>query len=206
MGFSELLLDSLDDYSIEKIREFIGIIFETSKQSYALLENLLEWSRSQTNRIDMKPESIKLYDLAEENIHLLNNNAAKKEVSLINRIPGDASAFADPNMIKTVIRNLISNAIKYTKTKGSITLSALQDNNKVEFAVEDTGIGIKPENLEKLFRIDVNYTTRGTEDEAGTGLGLILCKEFIMKNGGKIWAESEFNVGSSFKFTLPVKA
>jgi len=207
MGFTELLMGHLEDYSMEKLAEFIGILHETSRQSYALLENLLDWSRSQTGRIEMEPELIDIRELTNENISLLENNAVKKGISLANEIPENSMVFADPNMIKTVIRNLMSNAIKYTKEKGKITIVVSQaDENHTEIAISDSGIGIRPENLEKLFRIDVNYSTQGTANEGGTGLGLILCREFINKNGGEIWAESTFGSGSTFKFTLPRSA
>ncbi len=205
MGFTELLLENLNDYNQEKLEEFISILHETSKQSYALLENLLEWSRSQTGRIQMNPEKIDLYELVEENINLLLNHASKKKIKLINEIASPSIVTADANMIRTVIRNLVSNAIKYTNENGIITASASQDNGSVKVSIADTGIGMIPENVEKLFRIDVNYSTKGTANETGTGLGLILCKEFINKNGGKIWVESEFGKGSRFKFTLPIE-
>ncbi len=206
MGFAELMLENLKDYSQEKLKEFIGILYETSKQSYALLENLLEWSRSQTGRIQMNPESIDLHDLTEENITLLSNLAAKKKINLVNDIKPVSLVKADANMVRTVIRNLISNAIKYTHEGGSIKVYATLKNNLYELSVSDTGIGIKPENIEKLFRIDFNFSTHGTADETGTGLGLILCKEFITKNSGEIWVESEFGKGSTFRFTLPKSA
>lgn len=203
LGFTELMLDNLDDFDQEKIKEFIEIISDTSKHSYALLENLLEWSRSQTGRIQMKPETINLSKLVEENIDLLSTNAVKKKIRLVNEVASSTIIVADSNMVHTVIRNLISNAIKYTGEDGSITVSAKETNGQIETSVTDTGIGIKPENLEKLFRIDVNYSTKGTANEMGTGLGLILCKEFINKNKGDIWIESDLGKGSSFKFTLP---
>jgi two-component system, sensor histidine kinase and response regulator len=205
IGFTELLLENLRDYSYEKLHEFIGILHDTSKQSYALLENLLEWSRSQTGRIQIKKEDIKIYSLIEENINLLLNQAAKKKIQLINHVEFNGTVFADLNMSRTVIRNLISNAIKYTKEQGTITCQASLKEDFLEISIHDTGIGIKPDNLDKLFRIDLNYSTRGTADEGGTGLGLILCKEFINKNGGEIWAESVYGQGSTFKFTLPLK-
>lgn len=204
IGFTELLKDNLEDYSTDKLKEFIDILHETSKQSYALLENLLEWARAQTGRMTMNPENIDLSLITEENVSLLENNAAKKEVRLINNTSEGTVVYSDANMIRTVVRNLISNAIKYTKEGGSITTSATRKDKFIELAIADNGIGIKPQNLEKLFRIDENYSTRGTADEGGTGLGLILCKEFISKNGGEIWVESEFGQGSTFKFTLPV--
>jgi two-component system, sensor histidine kinase and response regulator len=206
MGFTELLLDNLDDYTTDKLREFIGILHDTSKQSYALLENLLEWSRSQTGRIQLKKEILSIYDIAEDNVNLLLNQAAKKRIQLGNDIDPSDKVFADANMVRTVIRNLISNALKYTRENGSVVISSKKNNEMLEISIKDTGLGIKPENKEKLFRIDLNYTTRGTADEGGTGLGLILCREFINKNGGEIWVESVFGEGSTFKFTLPTES
>jgi two-component system, sensor histidine kinase and response regulator len=205
MGFTELLLDNLEDFSDDKVHEIIGILNETSKQSYALLENLLEWSRTQTGRMEMKLERINIHDLIEENIDLLSNQAGKKKIQLVSKVSADTNAFADANMVRTVIRNLISNAIKYTKENGSITCSSFVKDNKLQIEVADTGLGIKPQNLEKLFRIDLNYSTRGTADESGTGLGLILCREFINRIGGDIWVDSVFGEGSIFKFTLPLQ-
>lgn len=205
MGFTELLLDHIEEYTKEKIQEFIDILHQTAKQSYALLENLLEWSRAQTGRLEMNPESVNLYELTNENISLLKNHAAKKSIHLDNKIDPSTEAYCDENMIRTVIRNLVSNAIKYTKENGSITCDSKISDNMIEFSVADNGIGIKPENVNKLFRIDLNYSTIGTAEESGTGLGLILCKEFINKNNGEIWVESEFGKGSTFKFTLPKK-
>jgi len=203
MGFTELLLDNLEEYNTAKIREFIQILSDTSKQSYALLENLLEWSRSQTGRIQLNPENVDLYVLVDENISLLQSHVTKKKIKLVHELTSPLKVYADSNMARTVIRNLISNAIKYTKENGTIIVAAQPVEDYIEVAISDTGVGIKPENLAKLFRIDVNYSTRGTADEGGTGLGLILCKEFISKNNGKIWVESEFGKGSTFKFTLP---
>jgi two-component system sensor histidine kinase/response regulator len=206
MGFTELLLDNLGDYDTDKLHEFITILHETSKQSYALLENLLEWSRSQTGRLQMKTEPVDLFEIAEENTDLLSNMASKKKIIIHNDVQPKTIVLADGNMVRTVIRNLVSNAIKYTRDGGNITLDASGNNGFIEVSIADTGIGIKPENLEKLFRIDINYSTKGTADESGTGLGLILCREFITKNGGKIWVESDFGKGSTFKFTLPESA
>jgi two-component system sensor histidine kinase/response regulator len=205
MGFTELMLDNLNDFSSEKLHEIIEILHMTSKQSYALLENLLEWARTQTGRMEMRPENIDIQNLIEENISLLINQAAKKKIKLINNVQVKTTAFADPNMINTVIRNLISNALKYTNREGSISCNANVIENKLQVGITDTGIGIKPQNLDKLFRIDLNYSTHGTADENGTGLGLILCKEFINRNEGDIWVESTFGEGSTFKFTLPLQ-
>jgi two-component system, sensor histidine kinase and response regulator len=205
MGFTELMLDNLNDFSSDKLHEIIEILHVTSKQSYALLENLLEWARTQTGRMDMKPENIDVSNLVEENISLLKNQAAKKKIVLASNVPAKTFAFADPNMINTVVRNLISNAIKYTHEEGRIICNASIVKNKLQVEISDSGIGIKPQNLDKLFRIDLNFSTHGTADEGGTGLGLILCKEFINRNEGEIWVESVFGQGSTFKFTLPMQ-
>jgi len=205
MGFTELMLDNLNDFSSEKLHEIIEILHVTSKQSYALLENLLEWARTQTGRMDMKPENIDIFNLFEENLSLLKNQAAKKKIILESNVPVKTFAYADQNMINTVIRNLISNAIKYTHEIGRISCNCIVIDKKLQIEITDTGIGIKPQNLDKLFRIDLNYSTHGTADEGGTGLGLILCKEFINRNEGEIWVESTFGEGSTFKFTLPLQ-
>jgi len=202
LGFSELLATNINSYKKTKIEEFINIIFRTTKNTFLLLENLLEWSRSQTGSLELTPSIVDIYELVDENIDLLYNNATNKKLELINNIPKDAKVFADPNMIHTVIRNLLSNAIKYTKAGGKIEISSKIQNSYLEITVSDSGIGIKPENLKKLFRIDENFTTKGTANETGTGLGLILCKEFVQKNGGDIWVKSTYGKGSEFTIKL----
>ncbi len=206
LGFSELMINNLDAYDRKQISEFINIIHSTSKNAYSLLENLLEWSRTQAGRIELKPERIDLFILVEENISLLNGIANNKDIKLVNEVNKDTVAFADKNMINTVIRNLLTNALKYTSKRGTVKVSSETDDDRTVIKVTDTGVGIQEENLEKLFRIDVNYSTRGTEDEAGTGLGLILCKEFIQRNKGEIGVRSTFGIGSEFFFSLPVHA
>ena len=204
LGFSELMISNLDAYDRTQISEFIKIIHSTSKSAYSLLENLLEWSRTQTGRIRLKPEKISLFKLVEENISLLNGIANNKDIKLANEVNKDAEAFADYNMINTVIRNLLSNALKYTSKNGTVKISSEIDDERAVIKVTDTGVGIQEEDLGNLFRIDVNYSTRGTEDEAGTGLGLILCREFIQRNKGEIGVKSTFGIGSEFFFSLPV--
>jgi len=206
LGFSELMINNLDAYDRKQISEFINIIHSTSKNAYSLLENLLEWSRTQAGRIELKTEKIDLFLLVEENISLLNGIANNKDIKLVNEVDKDTVAFADNNMINTVIRNLLANALKYTTKRGTVKVASETDDDSVVIKVTDTGVGIQEENLENLFRIDVNYSTRGTEDEAGTGLGLILCKEFIQRNKGEIGVRSTFGIGSEFFFSLPVKS
>jgi len=205
MGFSDILLRRHKEYDHEKREKIIKTIKESSKSAYNLLENLLTWSRSQSGSINYSPEKLRLKITLFETIFGLQAQANKKEIEIIDNISENETIFADQNMITTVLRNLISNAMKFTNKKGSITISAKKqtDNNFTEINVSDTGIGIPKDKIEDLFRIDKNTSTQGTENETGTGLGLILCNEFVEKHGGKIWVESEAGKGSSFIFTIP---
>ncbi len=205
MGFAELLSTNINSYGKNKIEDFINIILQTSRNTYLLLENLLEWARSQTGGLEITPARIDISDLIDENIDLVCNNASGKKLKIINNVSKDARVYADPNMVHTIIRNLLSNAIKYTNPGGKIEISSKIQNSYLEITVSDSGIGIKPENLNKLFRIDENFSTKGTADETGTGLGLILCKEFVEKNEGEIWVKSIYGQGSDFTIKLKTK-
>jgi len=201
-GFSEILLNDLEKLEPEKIKKYIQFIFNSSTNGSNLLENLLQWSRSQTGSIPFNPAKLNLFELTEEIIKLLEANAHKKNIKIEQLIEPEIVVFADQNMLMTVFRNLISNAIKFTGENGKITLQSHIQDQQIEVSITDSGIGIPCEIIPKLFRIDTNITTKGTSNETGTGLGLILCKEFIEKHKGKIWVESNQNEGSSFKFTL----
>lgn len=203
IGLSELLMERFDSYEAAKTKDFITQIHKFSTNAYNLLENLLQWAKSQTEKLKVNPGKVDLYDLSNENISLYKENALNKGIQLVSEVENGMYAFIDKNMISTVIRNLISNAIKYTRKGGKIVLSASNRNNFINFSITDTGIGIPDENLDKLFRIDVNITTQGTDDEAGTGLGLIICKEFVEKNGGTIHASSKVDIGTKVTFTVP---
>lgn len=203
LGFSELLTNNIKSYSQAEIEEFISIIHQTSKNGFALLENLLEWSRSQTGRIKFTPDNISFYNIVELSLNMLESNAQKKEITLVNAVEKPGMAYADENMIRTVVRNIVSNAIKFTKTGGQVKVATSLKNDKLQVDISDTGVGIRDQDIEKLFRIDKNHSTVGTENEMGTGLGLILCKEFILKNNGKIWVTSSVGQGSTFSFTIP---
>lgn len=204
MGFSSLLIDSFDDYNDEEKLDLIQTMSDASENAYKLLQNLLEWSRSQTGSIKWNPEEIGIDQIAKDTLALLDNAAHNKKITLQNLVPSDTKAFADSNMITTVIRNLVSNSIKYTLNGGEIKVYSSSKDDTLELTIEDNGVGIRKEDLDKLFRIDVNFSTNGTNSEPGTGLGLILCREFVEKNGGKIWVESEQGIGSKFKFQLPI--
>jgi two-component system sensor histidine kinase/response regulator len=195
--------DSLDD---EERKDYTQKFYNNTNLIAALLENLLEWSQSQQGIIEPHPKKIDLHKLTAENIDLLKENAKKKNIAVSSRVKPETFAFADENMIRTVIRNLLSNAVKFTKPGGkvevSMTISA--DGNSVDITISDNGVGISAEDIDTLFRIDVKKKkNKGTDNEKGTGLGLILCKEFVEKNNGSIRVTSEPGKGSRFTFTLP---
>ncbi len=204
MGFTQLLALNIDKYDKAKIGQFASIIHHSSKLAYNLLENLLDWSRSQTGTLKFKPEKININHLIEENIELLESTASNKNIQIYSEFDTEVNAFADKNMVRTIIRNLISNAIKYTKQGGYISIRSDCSRKTCEISVSDNGIGISKQNIHKIFKIDESFSTSGTEREKGTGLGLILCKEFVEKNGGKLWVKSEQDKGSTFSFTLPL--
>jgi PAS domain S-box-containing protein len=203
LGFSNILIDQVKDKDYEAIEEYAQIIHNSSKRAMGLLTNLLVWSRSQTGRMAFNPEVIEMVTLINEVTELLSDAAYQKSITISKRLPHSIITFADRAMISTILRNLISNAIKFTNREGQLVISASQTPAELIIAVADNGIGIKKEMIEKLFRIDENHSTKGTENEVGTGLGLVLCQEFVNKNNGKIWVESEPLKGSTFYFTIP---
>ncbi|MCD4745167.1 MAG: tetratricopeptide repeat-containing sensor histidine kinase [Bacteroidales bacterium] len=205
IGFSNLLYEDFNKFNENEKKSFIKNIKDASESTFKLLQNLLDWSRTQTGKIEINPEIIDISTIVNDNISILKTNADTKNIKILSEVSFNTMAYADENMIKTVLRNLLSNAIKFTPKSGEVKIFADPFNNFIEVCISDTGIGISKENIENLFRIDKQFKTKGTVDEPGSGLGLILCKEFIEKNGGEIWAESELGKGSKFKFTLPVK-
>jgi signal transduction histidine kinase len=204
LGISDLLLENFDDYKLDEIRQFVSNIYQSSKNTFELLENLLDWSRLQTEKLTQRMEKHNLKTNT-DNICLLYSEIAKnKNITLQNNIHSDVFIYCDIDMTKTVLRNLISNAIKFTNIKGLVSLNSIESDSHVEIQVSDSGVGIMAENIPYLFSIEKNISTPGTNNEKGTGLGLMLCKELIEKQGGKIWVESELGKGSTFKFTLPL--
>ena len=204
IGFSEMLKDEIPSGELNKSCEYAGMIYDSATKTYRLLENLLEWANSQRGKISFNPVPLNLGEILKEDLRILNEMAVRKNIELNNHFTDDLTVVADKNMIKTILRNLISNAIKFTHKNGKVEVTATTDNKRVVISVSDSGIGMSKETIAKLFRIDSNLSIRGTENEKGTGLGLILCKEFIEKHGGKIWVESETGKGSIFMFTLPM--
>lgn len=204
IGLSSLLTDMYDNLSDDEIKEYTRDINNSAKGMYKLLDNLLQWARMQTDGLKYQPEKVNLLQILADNFQALDVVSRSKNISLKHNIDGDVFLYVDAPMITTVLRNLLSNALKFTFSGGEINVSASVNGNFIEISVIDNGIGIEGVNLEKFFRIDSKVMSKGTVDETGTGLGLILCKEFVEKNGGTIWAESEMGKGTVFKFTVPV--
>lgn len=204
-SFSGLLINYFDSLSKEEIQTLAKDLDKSLKNLFALLENLLEWSRSQTGAIEFKPEAFNLAELVQENIDLLSAQAGTKEITLRYADPQPVMVMAHKNSVTTVIRNLISNAIKFTPKGGTITVSATKSSEEALISVADSGVGMSKEVIDKIFRIDAKHSTKGTADEKGTGLGLVLCKDFVEKNNGSIGVQSEEGKGSTFYFTLPTQ-
>lgn len=203
MGFSNLLVESIQKKDYTGMEDYAGIIQSSSQRVMGLLMNLLEWSRTQTGRMEFNPEYIEVGTLTSEAIALSYDSAQQKAITITNHFPYKVIAFADKTMISIILRNLISNAIKFTNQNGEISITVEDNQDEWVISVIDNGVGISKDNIGKVFRIDEGYSTRGTQNEQGSGLGLLLCKEFIQKHKGRIWVESEFGVGSKFCFTIP---
>ncbi len=203
LGFSEVLYNQIDEISKENISEYSRLIYESSQNLYNLLGNLLQWSKSQLGSIKLSPTQINLFESVDDVLSLLKIPIQKKNIKIENSIINGTTVFADKHVVSTVLRNLISNALKFTDQNGEINISSVTSNNKITISVKDNGKGISEENIDKLFRIDQEYSTKGTENESGTGLGLILCKELIVQSNGEIFVESTLGKGSNFQFVLP---
>ncbi len=201
IGFSELLWK--EDYSSAETREIAGDLYKIGKETYDLLNNLLEWSRSETGKIKYMPKLFYVRHIIDSAVTLHSELAVRKNISTTVNIPENVQAFADENMIMTVLRNLISNAIKFTHKGGSIRINAEEEQNFIHINVIDTGIGIPNTLIDKIFDLNKEITTPGTEGESGSGLGLLLCKEFVNKNKGQIYVSSEDGKGTTFTVRLP---
>ena len=203
IGFSELLYQDYDQFEESEIKEFINQIYISSTNSLKLLDNLLQWAKSQTGGIIAMPEHLDISNLVFETIGLLKSAANNKKIKIKSDLQPDCVAWADGYMTRTILRNLVSNAIKFTYSGGEISIKASITDNKVRIDISDNGIGIRSIDQNLIFRVDQKYKTPGTANEQGTGLGLILCKEFVEKNDGEIGMESAEEKGSTFYFTLP---
>jgi len=204
LGFSGLLVKNIQKYDKARILKFVETIKISSQQASELLENLLAWARAQSGNIEFNPRVVNLNELVISSVNLNISQATKKNIEIIAILDNEYKSFCDPNMINTVIRNLLTNAIKFTNNGGTVTIEIKPNQDKYIISIKDTGIGIDVQNIDKLFKIESKHNTLGTADETGTGLGLLLCKEFVEKNNGEIWLESELGKGSVFMFTLPI--
>ena len=204
LGIAQLLEESYDDFSDHERKEMIHIYRNSSKNIYHLLEGLLEWSRANSGKMEFEYENININQTTSDVIDVLYQNAKTKNISLKNSVEEQTFVSADIKMFKTILRNLITNAIKFTQEFGEVVISTKSTSKEITISVSDNGIGINTEDIKKLFRIDVHHTTVGTKNETGTGFGLILCKELVEKHNGKIWVESELGKGSNFKFSIPL--
>lgn len=203
LGLSELLAKEFESFEKEELREFADNIYTAADSAYQLLQNLLQWSRSQNGRIEFEPAEYNLGDLVAEVVKVNQHHAENKKITIYTEVPENIRIVADKNMLHTILHNLLSNAIKFTPDHKSVKITAQQRSDATEVHVVDEGVGIPGEHTRRLFNIDNDYRRPGTNHEKGTGLGLILCKEFTDKHNGQIWVDSKTGRGSDFGFTLP---
>lgn len=202
LGYADLAYNDFDEISDTEKKSHLNVIKQSGQQIYALLDNLLTWSRAQSGRIDFNPEPVNLTENIENAIELVRSSADNKLISLFTDFSKDVIVKADKNMLSTILRNLLTNAIKFTPDKGMITVSTHINSKKVSVSITDTGVGMNEDELSRLFKLDGNLKKEGTNNETGTGLGLILCQEFMMLHKSKIIAESTPGKGSTFSFSL----
>jgi len=207
LGLTRMMEEELPSLTLDEIQSFAANMRKSANMLFHLLENLLEWSKMQRSLNSFNPAPFILSEAVASVIMLVQNDADKKKIGISQNIPGNLVVEADQTMFESLMRNLVFNAVKFTPVGGEISIAAKKNSGSfVEISVRDTGIGMKKDFLDKLFRLDEQTHRKGTEGEPSTGLGLILCKEYTEKNGGRIWAESEENKGSTFYFTIPCKA
>ncbi len=206
LNLSEFLVDDLDDLSTEEIKSFSTEINKAAHNVYDLLLNLLHWTQIKTGRMKSTKENVLLLPLVENAVALLEGVATRKNIRIINNVEISHSFYGDKTMISSVLQNLIANAIKFSNEDTEVLVVSEIKNDKIIVSVKDSGVGISENNLSKLFKINEQITTTGTANEEGTGLGLILCKELVEKNNGKIWVESKEGVGTTFSFSLDARS
>lgn len=204
LGFSEMLKNNVHQLSPDKIQQYANNIFNASENTYNLVMNLLEWSRLQKGLINPTPERVKPGQLIEEVVLSCEQLYSSKQIHLITHVDYERYMLVDKEMLKSILRNLLTNAIKYTQDQGNIKISVQRQDDDLLFVVSDSGVGIESHLLDTIFRLTNQPSKTGTKGEKGSGLGLTLCKEFVEKLQGKIWVESEPGKGSDFKFTIPL--
>jgi PAS domain S-box-containing protein len=204
LNLTELMADSTEEFSPTELIENNKLLNESARNLYRLLENLLEWAQIQKGSIIFTPKESDLFKMVSQSIGIVYHQALQKRITIINEINNPLKVYADEKMIDTVLRNLISNAVKFTRKDGKIIIkSQRSDNGTIEISIADNGVGIPENDVKRLFKIEEKVSSQGTDGESSTGLGLLLCKEFVEKHGGNIWVESEPGRGSTFTFSLP---
>jgi PAS domain S-box-containing protein len=203
LGFSDLLKENLRKYDMDEIETRVNIINLSAQNTFNLLEDILMWAQTQAGKIPYMPHKLSFTDICNQVVEILKPNANAKNITITHYAAAEVTVFADSDILKTILRNLVSNAIKFTNPGGQVNIYAINSQANVTISVSDNGIGIPPCIVSKLFDISQSHTTNGTANETGTGLGLLLCKEFVEKHDGKIWVESKEGKGSDFKFSLP---
>jgi signal transduction histidine kinase len=204
LGFSKILKDAVKEGDQKEIEECSTIVHQSANRISNLLQNLLVWSRMQNGKMNFSPKSCNINKLVSETIAIITPIAKNKDINLAWDVKGEIKTEIDQNMISSVLQNLTTNSIKFTNRGGEVKISAFTESDKLIFIVSDTGVGMNEEQLQKLFRLDKTSSLRGTDEETGTGLGLIICKEFIEKHHGNIWVESTLGKGSNFCFSIPL--
>lgn len=203
LGFSEYMYNHIEELTPDEVKDFSFRIYRSLNSLLKLIENLLQWARIHTGKMEFSPGMFNLNELIDEILNIYNMNARRKNIKILCSLSESYDVYADKDMMDSVLRNLLSNAIKFTSSGGEIKIQARRTEGFVEVSVKDTGIGISKEDMDRMFRIDENMTREGTDKEKGTGLGLVLCREFVEMNGGRIGVESETGKGSTFRFTIP---
>lgn len=206
INLTQIMAEESESFSKSELMDFSKSMYDSASTVYKLLENLLEWAQMQKGNISFNPQELLLPDLVSFSVNTINQRALQKGISLVTEIPPNQKIFADEKMINTVLRNFLSNAVKFTKRDGTVTVRSKKiDDEMIEVSVKDTGVGMLEKDVKRLFKMEEKVSSNGTDGEPSTGLGLLLCKEFVEKNGGKVWAESKKGEGSTFYFTVPEK-
>jgi len=204
LNILDLLNNDYDNMSEEDRRNFMKDAYEIAGRHFEFLESLLTWSRASLGKISFNPQPLSPFAIISETVQLQEHLATEKGIRITTKVTSTNEVNADAEMLRTILRNLLVNAVKFTHSNGSVVVSAGRTGDSVVFSIADTGVGIPQDYISKLFSLEGSRSTRGTENEQGTGLGLLLCKEFVSLHGGKIWVESSPEKGSIFTFTIPV--
>ncbi len=204
LGLTQIMAEELPDLTMSQVQEIAVQMSKSARNLNRLIENLLQWSQIQKGAISFTPAFFELKPLVDECIEMMQENAKIKGIDIYVNIPDKLEVYVDSNIIKSVVRNLVSNSLKFTSDGGKVTLFTTADKYRnVTFSIRDNGIGMNKTMIDSLFMIDTHNNRKGTKDEPSTGLGLLLCREFVEMHGGRIWAESKEGEGSTFNFTIP---